>query len=255
MRPVVQFRHFPIWSSDAFVEEYSLVDLSWHHEVVLTFGGDQVKVMGMTQDKYERRFLHWNLQATQAVPFQRGGNFEPPCQILRRITDIWSPSSSERHSKWGNMSWSHKCERRIIFENLLGTNAVNFRGVDTFQQLHTSFVPWGERQHRGEVDRHCLALFCWRKAHCCLQIRVLVIGHFFKNYIWLHSLHAFSGPMHVPHAGWITARQSRPYRIKESFHIVGCKVDSPRSMHWFAKIHCIDWQLLPCCCRWQLLPK
>ena len=253
MRPVVQFRQFPIWSSDAFVGEYSLVDLSWHHEVVLTFGGDQVKVMGMTQDKYERRFLHWNLQATQAVPFQRGGNFESPCQILRCITDVWSPSLSERHSKWGNMSWSHECERRIIFENLLGTNAVNFRGVDTFQQLHTSSVPWGERQHRGEVDRHCLALFCWRKAHCCFQIRM--IGHFFRNYIWLHSLHAFSGPMHVPHAGWITARQSRPYRIKESFHIVGCKVNSLRSMHWFAKIHCIDWQLLPCCCRWQLLPK
>ena len=189
MRPVVQFKQFPIRSSDAFVGEYSLVDLSWHHEVVLTFGGDQVKVMGMTQDKYERRFLHWNLQATQAVPFQRGGNFESPCQILRRITDIWSPSSSERHSNWGNMSWSHKCERRIIFENLLGTNAVNFRGVDTFQQLHTSSVPWGERQHRGEVDRHCLALFCWRKAHCCLQIRM--IGHFFRNYIWIHSLHAF----------------------------------------------------------------
>ena len=151
------------------------------------------------------------------------------------------------------MSWSHECGRRIIFENLLGTNAVSFKGVDTFQQLHTSSVPWGERQHRGEIDRHCLAPFYWREAHCCFEIRM--IGHFFRNYIWLHSLHAFSGPMHVPHAGWITARQSRPYRIKESFHIVGCKVNSLKSMHWFAKIHCIDWQLLPCCCRWQLLPK
>ena len=141
----------------------------------------------------------------------------------------------------------------LFLKNLLGPNAVSFKGVDTFQQLHTSSVPWGERQHRGEIDRHCLAPFCWRKAHCCFQIRM--IGHFFRNYIWLHSLHAFSGPMHVPHAGWITARQSRPYRIKESFHIVGCKVNSLRSMHWFAKIHCIDWQLLPCCCRWQLLPK
>ena len=151
------------------------------------------------------------------------------------------------------MSWSHECGRRIIFENLLGTNAVSFKGVDTFQQLHTSSVPWGERQHRGEIDRHCLAPFYWREAHCCFEIRM--IGHFFRNYIWLHSLHAFSGPMDVPHAGWITARQSRPYRIKESFHIVGCKVNSLKSMHWFAKIHCIDWQLLPCCCRWQLLPK
>ena len=151
------------------------------------------------------------------------------------------------------MSWSHECGRRIIFENLFGTNAVSFKGVDTFQQLHTSSVPWGERQHRGEIDRHCLAPFYWREAHCCFEIRM--IGHFFRNYIWLHSLHAFSGPMDVPHAGWITARQSRPYRIKESFHIVGCKVNSLRSMHWFAKIHCIDWQLLPCCCRWQLLPK
>ena len=226
--------------------------LSWHHEVVLTFGGDQVKVMGMTQDKYERRFLHWNLQATQAVPFRRGGNFESPLPNPT-LHHRCLKSKLERHSKWGNMSWSHECERRIIFENLLGTNAVNFRGVDTFQQLHTSSVPWGERQHRGEVDRHCLALFCWRKAHCCFQIRM--IGHFFRNYIWLHSLHAFSGPMHVPHAGWITARQSRPYRIKESFHIVGCKVDSLRSMHWFAKIHCSDWQLHPCCRLWQLLPK
>ena len=117
------------------------------------------------------------------MPFQRGGNFESPCQILRCITDVWSPSLSEKHSKWGNMSWSHECGRRIIFENLLGTNAVSFKGVDTFQQLHTSSVPWGERQHRGEIDRHCLAPFCWRKAHCCFEIRM--IGHFFRNYIWL----------------------------------------------------------------------
>ena len=250
MRPVVQFRHLPIRSIDAFVGEYSLVDLSWHHEVVLTFGGDQVKAMCMIQDKYERRFLLWNLPRNKQCLFREEVILNPHAKsyAASRITNL-----SERHSNWGNMSWSHKCERRIIFENLLGTNAVNFRGVDTFQQLHTSFVPWGERQHRGEVDRHCLALFCWRKAHCCFQIRM--IGHFFRNYIWLHSLHAFSGPMHVPHAGWITARQSRPYRIKESFHIVGCKVDSPRSMHWFAKIHCSDWQLHPCCRLWQLLPK
>ena len=103
----------------------------------------------------------------QAVPFQRGGNFESPCQILRWITDVWSPSLSERHSQWGKMSWTHECERRIILKTFCGTNAVNFSGVDTFQQLHTSSVPWGERQHRGEVDRHCLALFCWRKARCC----------------------------------------------------------------------------------------
>ena len=146
--------------------------------------------MCMIQDKYKRRF-HLNLPWSIAVPFQRGGNFESPCQILRCITDVWSPSLSERHSKWSNMSWSHECERRIIFENLLGTNAVNFRCVDTFQQLHTSSVPWGERQHRGEVDRHCLALFCWRKAHCCFQNRM--IGHFFRNYIWIHSLHALQG--------------------------------------------------------------
>ena len=125
------------------------------------------------------------------MPFQRGGNFESPCQILRCITDVWSPSLSEKHSKWGNMSWSHECGRRIIFENLLGTNAVSFKGVDTFQQLHTNSVPWGERQHRGEIDRHCLAPFCWRKAHCCFEIRM--IGHFFRNYIWLHSLHALQG--------------------------------------------------------------
>lgn len=65
MSPVVQFRHLSIRSIDAFVGEYSLVDLSWHHEVVPTFGGDQVKAMCMIQDKYERRFhlnLPWNKQ-------------------------------------------------------------------------------------------------------------------------------------------------------------------------------------------------
>ena len=30
-----------------------------------------------------------------------------------------------------------------------------------------------------------------------------------------------SGPMHVPPAGWITARQRHQYRIKESYHILG----------------------------------
>ena len=187
---------------------------------IMRFGGDQVKAMGMIQDKYERRFLLWNLPRNKQCLFREEVILNPHAKsyAASRITSL-----SERHSNWGNMSWSHKCERRIIFENLLGTNAVNFRGVDTFQQLHTSFVPWGERQHRGEVDRHCLALFCWRKAHCCLQIRM--IGHFFRNYIWIHSLYAFRGPMHVPHAGWITGR------------------------------HCIDWQILSCCCRWQLLPK
>ena len=39
------------------------------------------------------------------------------------------------------MSRSHECAKRIIFETLLGTNAVDFRGVDTFEQLHTSSVP------------------------------------------------------------------------------------------------------------------
>ena len=234
------FRQFSIWSSDAFVGDYSSVDLSWHQEVVLTFEGDQVKAICLCQDKYEGAFserrefwiplpnstlhhrclkskLEWEtlkMRQYELITWVREKNY------------FWKPSR-------------HKCGQ--------------FKSVDTFQQLRTSSVPWGERQHRGEIDRHCLAPFCWRKAHCCFEIRM--IGHFFRNYIWLHSLHAFSGPMHVPHAGWITARQSRPYRIKESFHIVGCKVDSPRSMHWFAKIHCIDWQLLPCCCRWQLLPK
>jgi len=65
MSPVVQFRNLSIRSIDAFVGEYSLVDLSWHHEVVPTFGGDQVKAMCMIQDKYERMFhlnLPWNKQ-------------------------------------------------------------------------------------------------------------------------------------------------------------------------------------------------
>ena len=70
MRPVVQFKQFPIRSSDAFVGEYSLVDLSWHHEVVLTFGGDQVKAMCMIQDKYERRFLLWNLPRNKQCLFR-----------------------------------------------------------------------------------------------------------------------------------------------------------------------------------------
>ena len=64
------FRQFPIWSSDAFVGEYSLVDLSWHHEVVLTFGGDQVKAMCMIQDKYERRFLFWTLPRNKQCLFR-----------------------------------------------------------------------------------------------------------------------------------------------------------------------------------------
>ena len=251
MRPVVQFKQFPIRSSDAFVGEYSLVF------ELTSWGGTNVWRGSSKSHGHDSRQIRAKVSSLEFA--------SDTSSAFSERREFWIPlpnptlhhrclkSKLERHSKWGNMSWSHECERRIIFENLLGTNAVNFRGVDTFQQLHTSSVPWGERQHRGEVDRHCLALFCWRKAHCCFQIRM--IGHFFRNYIWLHSLHAFSGPMHVPHAGWITARQSRPYRIKESFHIVGCKVDSPRSMHWFAKIHCSDWQLHPCCRLWQLLPK
>ena len=39
-----------------------------------------------------------------------------------------------------------------------------------------------------------------------------------------------SGPMHVPPAGWITARQSHQYRIKESYNIVGRRNNSQRSM-------------------------
>ena len=39
-----------------------------------------------------------------------------------------------------------------------------------------------------------------------------------------------SGPMHVPPAGWITARQSHQYRIKESYNIVGHRNNSQRSM-------------------------
>ena len=50
------FRQFSICSSDAFVREYSSVDLSWHQEVVLTFEGDQVKAICLCQDKYEGAF-------------------------------------------------------------------------------------------------------------------------------------------------------------------------------------------------------
>ena len=152
-------------------------------------GSSKIHVHDSRQIRAKVPFL--DFAPKQAVPFQRGGSFESPCQILRCITDVWSPSLSERHSQWGKISWTHECERRIILKTFCGTNAVNFSGVDTFQQLHTSSVPWGERQHRGEVDRHCLALFCWRKAHCCFQIRM--IGHFFRNYIWIHSLHALQG--------------------------------------------------------------
>ena len=77
MRPVVQFRQLPIRSIDAFVGEYSLVDLSWHHEVVLTFGGDQVKAMCMIQDKYERRFLLWNLPRNKQCLFREEGILNP----------------------------------------------------------------------------------------------------------------------------------------------------------------------------------
>ena len=70
MSPVVQFRNLSIRSIDAFVGEYSLVDLSCHHEVVLTFGGDHVKAMCMIQDKYERRFLLWNLPRNKQCLFR-----------------------------------------------------------------------------------------------------------------------------------------------------------------------------------------
>ena len=50
------FRQFSIWSSDAFVGDYSSVDLSWHQGVVLTFEGDQVKAICLCQDKYEGAF-------------------------------------------------------------------------------------------------------------------------------------------------------------------------------------------------------
>ena len=204
MRPVVQFKQSPIRSSDAFVGEYSLVDLSWHHEVVLTFGGDQVKAMGMIQDKYERRFLHWNLQATQAVPFQRGGNFESPCQILRCITDVWSPSlrDTQNEAIWVD----HMSAREELFWKTFSAQMRPILEVWTLFNSCTQGLCPEVKDSIVEkligtlsIDRHCLAPLCWRIAHCYFQIRM--IGHFFRNYIWLHSLHAFSGPMHVPHVG------------------------------------------------------
>ena len=162
------------------------------------------------------------------------------------------------------MSWSHECGRRIIFENLFGTNAVSFKGVDIFQQLHTSSVPWGERQHRGEIDRHCLAPFCWRKAHCCFQIRM--IGHFFRNYVWLHSLHAFSGPMQIFNQNllqtpWIIIKvEAKPLsrdpshniESKESFSINFSSLDKRYRilMDWLMTKKMLSKRIMPYICNW-----
>ena len=37
---------------------------------IMRFGGDQVKAMGMIQDKYERRFLLWNLPRNKQCLFR-----------------------------------------------------------------------------------------------------------------------------------------------------------------------------------------
>ena len=114
MRPVVQFRHFFIRSIDAFVGEYSLVDLSWHHEVVLTFGGDQVKTMCMIQDKYERRFLLWNLPRNKQCLFREE-------VVLNPLAKSYAASQMSEVQAWvkdtqDEAIWvDHKSAREEIF--------------------------------------------------------------------------------------------------------------------------------------------
>ena len=149
---------------------------------------------------------------------------------------------SMNHSRANNKYFARKIRNRFLWNWI---NAKNIEQV-LFYWTKTKTSRMSRCKSGAEHAR-------WITSQCSMPLAIFslfLLSKLVGNYIDENS-----GPMHVPHAGWITARQSRPYRIKESFHIVGCKVDSPRSMHWFAKIHCSDWQLHPCCRLWQLLPK
>ena len=68
----------------------------------------------------------------------------------------------------------------------------------------------------------------WVTSQCSMPLAIFslfLLSKLVGNYIDENSC-----PMHVPPAGWITARQSCPYRIKESYHIVSRRANSLRSM-------------------------
>ena len=186
-----------------------------------------------------------------------------------------------KHAPWITLVQTTNSFARNI-KNRLSWNWINAKEVGLKQVFWTK-----TKTSRTSRCKSGAETARWITSQCSMPLAIFslfLLSKLVGNYIDENS-----GPMHVPLAGWITARQGHPYRMKESYHIVSCRANSLSSMeckalssmkmdfHSFRGFPLLSvsqiiigesdkgtstiivplhWLATPHCrCRWQLLPK